>query len=194
MASSQAILERGRGRHAATPSDIPPRGWKDILLRVWKNIGEDRVMLVSAGVTFYCILAIFPAIAALVAIYGFFSDPASISSQADKVSGVVPGGALDVIRTQMNEVASQGPSKLGVAFIIGFLVSLWSANAGVKSIFDALNLVYDEPEKRGLAGPDADIQGFRCDQWEDRNLVDRLPFSPFFNTAELSHPQCVRLG
>jgi len=62
----------------------------------------------------------------------------------------MPSGALDVIRTQMNQVASQGPSKLGVAFVIGFLVSLWSANAGVKSIFDALNLVYDEPEKRGL--------------------------------------------
>ena len=150
MASSQAILERGRGRRAATPSEIPAPGWKDILLRVWKNIGEDRVMLVSAGVTFYCLLAIFPAIAALVAIYGFFSDPASISSHVDKLSGVMPGGALDVIRNQMNQVASQGPSKLGVAFIIGFLVSLWSANAGIKSIFDALNLVYDEPEKRGL--------------------------------------------
>jgi membrane protein len=150
MASSQAILERGRGRRAVTPSEIPAPGWKDILLRVWKNIGEDRVMLVAAGVTFYCLLAIFPAIAALVAIYGFFSDPASISSQVDKLSGVMPGGALDVIRNQMNQVASQGPSKLGVAFIIGFLVSLWSANAGIKSILDALNLVYDEPEKRGL--------------------------------------------
>ena len=62
----------------------------------------------------------------------------------------MPGGALDVIHTQMNQVASQGPSKLGFAFVIGFLVSLWSANAGIKSIFDALNLVYDEPEKRGL--------------------------------------------
>jgi membrane protein len=150
MASSQAILERGRGRRAATPSEIPAPGWKDILLRVWKNIGEDRVMLVAAGVTFYCLLAIFPAIAALVAIYGFFSDPASISSHVDKLSGVMPGGALDVIRNQMNQVASQGPSKLGVAFIISFLVSLWSANAGIKSILDALNLVYDEPEKRGL--------------------------------------------
>jgi membrane protein len=107
-------------------------------------------MLAAAGVTFYCLLAIFPAIAALVAIYGLFTDPASISSQVDKLSGVMPGGALDVIRTQMNQVASQGASKLGVAFIIGFLVSLWSANAGIKSIFDALNLVYDEPEKRGL--------------------------------------------
>jgi membrane protein len=150
MASSQAILERGRGRRAATPSEISAPGWKDILLRVWKNIGEDRVMLVAAGVTFYCLLAIFPAIAALVAIYGFFSDPASISSHVDKLSGVMPGGALDVIRNQMNQVASQGPSKLGVAFIISFLVSLWSANAGIKSILDALNLVYDEPEKRGL--------------------------------------------
>jgi membrane protein len=150
MASSQAIQEHGRGRHAATPSDMPARGWKNILLRVWKNIGEDRVILVAAGVTFYCLLAIFPAIAALVAIYGFFSDPSSISSVVDKISGVMPGGALDIIRTQMNQVASQGPSKLGVAFVIGFLVSLWSANAGIKSIFDALNLVYDEPEKRGL--------------------------------------------
>ena len=150
MASSQAIQEHGRGRHAATPSDMPARGWKNILLRVWKNIGEDRVILVAAGVTFYCLLAIFPAIAALVAIYGFFSDPSSISSEVDKISGVMPGGALDIIRTQMNQVASQGPSKLGVAFVIGFLVSLWSANAGIKSIFDALNLVYDEPEKRGL--------------------------------------------
>jgi len=129
---------------------MPARGWKNILLRVWKNIGEDRVILVAAGVTFYCLLAIFPAIAALVAIYGFFSDPSSISSVVDKISGVMPGGALDVIHTQMNQVASQGPSKLGVAFVIGFLVSLWSANAGIKSIFDALNLVYDEPEKRGL--------------------------------------------
>jgi membrane protein len=150
MASSQAILERGRGRRAATPSEIPAAGWKDILLRVWKNISEDRVMLVAAGVTFYCLLAIFPAIAALVAIYGFFSDPASISSQVDKLSEIMPGDALDIIRNQMNQVASQGPSKLGVAFIIGFVVSLWSANAGIKSIFDALNLVYDEPEKRGL--------------------------------------------
>lgn len=142
--------EAGRGRHAATPSQIPARGWKDILIRVYKNIGEDRVMLVAAGVTFYSLLAIFPAIAALVALYGFFADPASIAGHLDAAAGVLPSGALDVIRDQMNRVASQGNTKLGVAFIIGFLISLWSANAGMKSLFDALNLVYDEPEKRGF--------------------------------------------
>jgi membrane protein len=153
--SSRSIVqlskrEHGRDRLASAPSEIPARGWKDILLRVWNNIGEDRVMLVAAGITYYCLLAIFPAIAALVAIYGFFTNPATISAQVDNLSGILPSGALDVFRQQMNQVASQGSTKLGVAFIIGFVVSLWSANAGIKSIFDALNLVYDKPEKRGL--------------------------------------------
>jgi membrane protein len=139
-----------RGRRASTPSQIPARGWKDVLLRVYNNIGEDRVLLVAAGVTFYSLLAIFPAIAALVALYGLFADPANIASHLDAASGVLPSGALDVIRDQMNRVGSQGHTKLGLAVIIGFLVSLWSANAGMKSIFDALNLVYDEPEKRSF--------------------------------------------
>jgi membrane protein len=144
------IQEQGRGRRASTPSEIPARGWKDILLRVYNNLGEDRVLLVAAGVTFYSLLAIFPAIAALVALYGLFADPANIASLLDAASGVLPNGVLDVIRDQMNRVASQGHTRLGLAFIIGFLVSLWSANAGMKSIFDALNLVYNEPEKRSF--------------------------------------------
>jgi|SRR5579884_2418510 len=145
-----ATSGHGRGRSAAAPSEIPARGWKDILLRIYDNIGEDRIVLVAAGVTFYSLLAIFPAIAALVALYGLFADPSHIAAQVDSLSGVLPGGALDIVREQMNRVAAQGQTKLGVAFIVGFLVSLWSANAGIKSIFDALNLVYDEREKRGL--------------------------------------------
>jgi len=66
--------QRGRGRSATDPSQMPPRGWKDILLRIWNNIGKDRVIVVAAGVTFYSILAVFPAIAALVALYGHLSS------------------------------------------------------------------------------------------------------------------------
>ena len=150
--AARAARERGRGRHSSTPSELPARGWKDIVIRVYRNIGEDRVMLVAAGVTFYALLAIFPAIAALVALYGLFADPSSIAGQVDMLSGVLPGGALDVVRDQLSRVAAQGPSKLGAAFVIGLAVSLWSANAGIKSIFDALNLVYNEKEKRGLIG------------------------------------------
>jgi membrane protein len=146
----RAAREPGRGRHASTPSEIPARGWKDILFRVYGNIGEDRVMLVAAGVTFYALLALFPAIAALVALYGLFADPSHIANQVNSMSGVLPSGALAVLHDQLNRVASQRSSKLGIAFLVGLVVSLWSANAGMKSIFDALNLVYDEEEKRGF--------------------------------------------
>jgi membrane protein len=129
---------------------VPPRGWKDILLRIWKNIGKDRVIVVAAGVTFYSILAVFPAIAALVALYGLFADPATITSHLDSIVGVVPGGAIEVIRDQVTRVASQGRTTLGVTFAVSLLVSSWSANAGMKSLFDALNLVYNETEKRGF--------------------------------------------
>jgi membrane protein len=140
----------GRGRSAMTPSDVPARGWKDIVLRIWKNIGKDRVVVVAAGVTFYSVLALFPAIAALVALYGLFADPATITSHLESIAGVVPGGAIEVIRDQITRVASQGRTTLGLTFIAGLLASLWSANAGMKSLFDALNLVYNEPEKRSI--------------------------------------------
>jgi membrane protein len=101
-------------------------------------------------VTFYSLLAIFPAVAALVSLYGLFADPNTIAAHLDSLSGLFPGGAVEVIRDQMNRVASQGSGKLGTTFAIGLATSLWSANAGIKSIFDALNLVYNEQEKRGL--------------------------------------------
>jgi len=141
---------RERGRSATHPLEVPARGWKDILFRVWKNIGKDRVIVVAAGVTFYSVLALFPAIAALVAVYGFFADPTTIASHLDSIAGMVPTGAIEVIRDQITRVASQGRATLGLTFLAGFAASLWSANAGMKSLFDALNLVYNEPEKRGF--------------------------------------------
>jgi membrane protein len=142
--------QRGRGRSARTPSEVPARGWKDILLRVWQNIGKYRVIIVAAGVTFYTVLALFPAIAALVALYGLFAAPTAITSHLDSIAGLVPGGAIEVIRDQITRVASQGSTTLGLTFIAGLLASLWSANAGMKSLFDALNLVYNETEKRSF--------------------------------------------
>jgi membrane protein len=147
---AQRAQEPGRGRQAGTPADIPMRGWRDILLRVYNNITEDRVVTIAAGVTFYSLLSVFPAIAALVAIYGLFADPETISRNLDSLSGLLPGGAIDVVRDQMTRIASRGKSSLGLAFAAGLLVSLWSANAGIKSLFDSLNLVYNEEEKRGL--------------------------------------------
>jgi membrane protein len=142
--------EADRGRLAERPSEIPARGWKDILLRVYQNIGNDHVVALAAGVTFYSILALFPAIAALVALYGLFADPNTISAHLDSLSGILPEGALHVVGDEMKRIAAQGNNTLGVTFIVGLATALWSANAGIKSLFEALNLVNKEPEKRGF--------------------------------------------
>ena len=149
-ARRKAGFEADRGRFAETPSEIPARGWKDILWRVYARITECRLIAVAAGVTFYALLAIFPAIAALISVYGLFADPGTIAGHLDSISSFVPGGAIDVIREQMTRLASQGAGTLGVAFVVGLGISLWSANAGIKAVFDALNIVYGEQEKRSF--------------------------------------------
>jgi membrane protein len=142
--------EEVRGRDANAPSDIPPMGWKDILWRIYHNIPEHRIISIAAGVTFFVLLSIFPGIAALVAIYGLFADPSSIGQHLNDLSGVLPSGATEVIGDQLTRLTSQPRSQLGFALVFGVAVSLWSANAGMKALFDALNVVYGEKEQRGF--------------------------------------------
>lgn len=151
-ASAAGLATEGadRGRHATSPTEIPAKGWKDILYRVYANIGDHRVLALAAGMTYYCILAIFPALAALVAIYGMFTDPGTIAKHLDDIAGFVPAGAIDVAREQLTRVTSKGNQTLGLTFLGGLVVSLWSANAAMKSLFDTLNIVYGEQEKRGF--------------------------------------------
>jgi membrane protein len=135
---------------AAADPRIPARGLKDVLLRVYQSIEEERILLVAAGVTFYALLAIFPGIAALISIYGLFADPASVASHLDTIASIAPSGAVDVLRDQMARLASQGETTLGVSFLVSLAISLWTANSGIKALFDALNIVYVEEEKRGF--------------------------------------------
>jgi membrane protein len=142
--------EHGRGRKAALPWQIPWTGWKDIFWRTYAEIQEDRLVAVAAGVVFYALLAIFPAITAIVSLYGLFTDAATINEHLSLAAGFLPQGALDVIQEQVNRITSKGDAKLSFAFIFGLGLALWSANAGMKAIIDALNVVYDETEKRGF--------------------------------------------
>jgi membrane protein len=140
----------GRGRHARNPADIPAKGWKDILWRFYKDAMADRILLVAAGVTFYGLLALFPATAALVSLYGLFSDASTINEHLTLISGFLPQGAMEVIGDQVRRIASQRGGTLGFAFAGTLALSLWGANAGTKAVFDALNIIYDEEEKRSF--------------------------------------------
>jgi membrane protein len=151
----EASREHGRGRSATTPSEIPKRGWKDILLRVYHGIGDDRILANAGAVTFFVLLALFPGIAALVSIYGLFADAATIGKQLETLSLILPGGAIEVIGGELSRLTSQPTAKLGFGFGFTLLVSLWSANGGVKALFDGLNTVYEEDEKRSFLGLNA---------------------------------------
>jgi membrane protein len=146
----QRAQEPGRGREADTPSAIPARGWKDIAWRVYAEINDDRVVTVAAGVTFYVLLALFPGVGALVALYGLLADAATINDHLAGLAVLLPGGAIEVVGDQIKRITAEGSSTLGTTFFVGLAVSLWSANAGMKAIFDALNIVYDEVEKRSF--------------------------------------------
>jgi membrane protein len=139
-----------RGREADSPAQIPKRGWKDILLRVYNGIGKDRILMNAAGVTFYALLALFPAIAAFVSIYGLFADPQTIVNQLDVLAGVLPGGGMTVVQEQFARLVAQPSGALTLGVVFGVLTSLWSANGGMKGVFDALNVVYGEEEKRSF--------------------------------------------
>jgi membrane protein len=151
-AAAERLAEREphRGRLADGPSDIPAPGWKDIALRVYAEFFADRILLVAAGVTFFAILALFPAIAALVSIYGLVADPASINEHVRDLRGILPDGALDILGEQVKRLAAKGDGTLGLSAAFGLLLSIWSANGGMKAIFDALNIAYEEEEKRNL--------------------------------------------
>jgi len=139
-----------RGRDAAWPSEIPALGWKDIFWRLWEEFNKDRVLLVAAGATFYLLLALFPALAAFISIYGFVADPVTVADHVAYLGGLLPSGGLDLIRGQLQALARQKPGALGIGFFIGLGIALWSSNSGMKALFDAMNIAYEEREKRSF--------------------------------------------
>jgi membrane protein len=129
---------------------ISSDGWKDILLRTYHQIGEDRLLATAAGVVFYGLLAIFPAITALVSSYGLFADPSTIAGHLQGLALMLPDGSFTVVQDQISRVLAKETTTLGLTFVLGLLMAVWSANAGMKAIFDALNVVYEEEEKRSF--------------------------------------------
>jgi membrane protein len=138
----------GPGRRADAPSQIPARGWWPVLKRVAQKFLDDRAMTEAAAVTFYGLLALFPALAALVSLYGLFADPSTVEQTLNSLSGVLPGGGMQIITQQVHALASHGGTALGFGVVIGLAVSLWSANSATKSLFDAVNVVYEQRETR----------------------------------------------
>jgi membrane protein len=138
-----------RGRQADYPAQIPTSGWRDILLRTWNELGDDHVSLIAAAVAFYALLALFPAIAALISIWGLAFDPLQLEQQIGTLSGLLPPDAAAIVKEQAHKVAANvGGLSLGVA--LGIILALYGAAKGLTALIEGLNIIYDEQEERGF--------------------------------------------
>jgi membrane protein len=142
--------EQEHGRRATHPSEIPAPGWRDILTRVKSEIGSDHVTLVASGLAMCALLAVFPGLAAALAIYGLFASSAQVVEHMQAFSGVLPPGTWDLFSTQLQNIASQARGSLTFAALGGLLIALWSARAGMAALMTATNIAYAEAEKRGF--------------------------------------------
>ncbi len=144
------MADQTQSKHVKKISGISFSDWKTILLKVKDQIGENNVSIVSAGVAFYGFLAVFPAIAAIVSIYGLAMDPQSIENQLSQITGVMPQQVYDILKDQLEKLTKTPGSTLGWSMAIGILFSLWSANKGIKSMFTGVDIAYGTKNTRGF--------------------------------------------
>jgi membrane protein len=139
-----------RGRTAERPQDIPTKGWWDIAVRVKKEMTEDNVDIIASGLALYALLAVFPALAAAVSIYGLFASPATIADHLQQVAAMLPADATRILQQQLSQLAQHPQRSLSFGIVIGIALALWSARKGMVALMKVTNVAYDEREHRGF--------------------------------------------
>jgi len=125
-------------------------GWWTILTNFWARLDRDHVSIMAAGIAFYALLSIFPGMSALISIYGLVADPATIETQLNSLSGVLPQEALKLLSDQLHTLVAAPRDKLGLGLLVSLLIALWSATSGTGSLMQALTVAYEERENRGI--------------------------------------------
>lgn len=138
------------GRQADRPTQFGRTSWRAILLRVKAEVKNDNISIIAAGVAFYGLMAIFPGIAAAVAIFGLLADPATVAELIASVGGLLPGDAQAVLRDQLAALTREPAAALGLGAMLAIATALWGSASGMKTIMTALNIAYEEEEKRGF--------------------------------------------
>jgi len=137
------------GRDAASPRQLPRAAWMDVLKRTRLAMKSDQVPLLAAGSAFFGLLALIPALVAVVSIYGLVSNPSDVQRQVADLTGSLPDSARALLEEQLSGIVDSSSSGLGLAAVIGIVLALWSASSGVGHLVDSVNVAYDEPEGRG---------------------------------------------
>jgi membrane protein len=138
------------GRQAGSPAQVGRRGWMAILRRTIAEFNEDRIVAVAAGSAFFALLALFPALGVFVSLYGLVGDVQGAQRQIAALQGVLPAGGVSVLSEQITRLATTSHASLGLTFLISLLLSVWSANAGMKGLIAGLNVAYELRERRNF--------------------------------------------
>jgi membrane protein len=148
VTTRQEIDPHGRAAH--TPIALPIRAWREILVRAWNKTGTDNIGLLAAGVAFYAFLSIVPLLGALVMTYGLIADPGTIAGHMRAIISVVPKDAAKLILDQLVSLVTTASSKKGIGLLVALLIAIYGATRASGAIMTALNVVYEEPERRGF--------------------------------------------
>jgi membrane protein len=149
IAGAADAHETGRGRHAEKPSDVPRTGWLDIFSRTGHELSEDNVSIVAAGVGFYAFVAVVPALAAIIAIYGLIANPSQVAEHITAFARIVPGEVLPLLQQQLTRITSNTHAA-SIGAIVGIVIALYSSASATKALMQGLNIAYGEKEKRGF--------------------------------------------
>ncbi|MDT7710244.1 MAG: rane protein [Pseudonocardiales bacterium] len=138
------------GDEARRPTEIPPRGWWQIVRRAMRESSDDNVSMLAGSVAYFVFLALFPGLIAAVTLYGLVADPAQIERQVGSLTSMLPREIQPLIVGQLTSIVSGSHGALGVGLVVSLLVALWSASSGTSSLIEAVNLAYDEKETRNF--------------------------------------------
>ncbi|SEL17215.1 membrane protein [Roseovarius nanhaiticus] len=136
--------------NAAYGSPRRPIGIWRALKGVWVLIGEKNLNLIASGIGFYGLLATFPAIAALIALWGFVADPALVAAQVSEFTTLLPDEVATLLTARVTELVAADSTTLGWAGLVSIAIALWSTRAGIAALVVGLNAVYGERNRGGL--------------------------------------------
>jgi membrane protein len=138
------------GRDARRPHHIPWRGWWQVAQRVWAESGRDNLSVVAAGCAYYALFSVFPALSALIRIYGLTADPITVEMRLGVLQDLLPKQAFDVVTEQVHRLVQAPAQTLGWSLLVSLGLAFWSATYGALALFAALNIAYEEPERRSV--------------------------------------------
>lgn len=126
------------------------KDWRDVLLRTWKEAGDDNVGLLAAGVAFYAFLAFVPLLAATVLVYGLAAEPATVAEHIRKLFGVLPRDAAALIGDQLKAMTESPDAAKGWSLVVAIALAIYGASKGSGAIVTALNIAYEVKESRSF--------------------------------------------